>query len=45
MAITSKDIQNIPEASLSDSERDLLPQLIVALRDLQYGSMSKGEQS
>ncbi len=37
MTTTSK---GMPEASLSDSERDLLHQLIVALRSLQYGSVT-----
>ena len=36
MMITSK---GMPEAALSDGERDLLHQLIVALRGLQYGSV------
>ncbi len=36
MTTTSK---SMPEASLSDDERDLLHQLIVALRSLQYGSV------
>ena len=36
MTMTS---QSVPEASLSDGERDLLRQLIVTLRSLQYGSV------
>ncbi len=36
MTATSK---SMPEASLSDGERDLLHQLIAALRSLQYGSV------
>ena len=36
MTMTS---QSVPEASLSDGERDLLHQLVVALRSLQYGSV------
>ena len=39
MTITSKNIQNMPEARLSDGERDLLHHLVVALRGLQYGSV------